>query len=204
MALKIGVLGSGSGDVLQNIINAIENGLINAEIACVISDVEDAKLLEVAKNHEIDSLFIEYIGGKEILFDKAVAKEFDTRKVDLVILLGFMKTLSSWFCDHYANRIIDAYPSLLPLFIEKKGVNIYEEVLNLGLKVTGCTIHFVTSEYGKGPIIMQVPIAVEDDDNHETLKNKVHKAETEALIETIRLFSENKLKIEGRKVRILK
>jgi len=204
MTLKIGVLGSGEGDILEALIKAIENEELDAKIVCVISDIEDAQILEIARKNGIDALFLEYEGEKEVLFDKAVAKEMDKREAELILLLGFMKTLSPWFCKHYENRIINAYPSLLPLFIEKKGLGIYEEVLGMGLKITGCTLHFVTPEYGKGPIIMQVPVEVEDEDTKETLKQKVHEAEEKALIATIKLFYEKRLKIENGKVKIVK
>jgi formyltetrahydrofolate-dependent phosphoribosylglycinamide formyltransferase len=202
MTLKIGVLGSTKGTDMQAIIDAIGRGELDAQIVCVISDREDAPILERAKAHGIDAIFLEYEGDKQVLFDKAAAKELEERGAELVLLIGFIKTLSPWFCKHYENRMMNIYPSLLPLFADSKGASIHEEVLNMGLKVTGCTLHFVTPEVGRGPIIMQLPVAVEDGDTPETLKAKVQGAEQEALLETIKLFSAGKIKVEGNKVKI--
>jgi len=203
MTLKIGVLGSTEGTDLQAIIDAIENGTLDAEIVCVISNVEDAYILERARKHGIEAIFIEYEGKRRILFDKAVAREFDRRGVELVLLIGFMRILSPWFCRHYENRIMNIHPSLLPLFAGGMDTNVHEEVLRMGLKVTGCTLHFVTPEVDKGPIIMQKPVMVSDDDTPETLKAKVQQAEQEVLLEAIRKFSEGKIKVEGNRVKIL-
>ncbi len=203
MTLKIGVLGSTKGTDLQAIIDAIENGTLDAEIVCVISNVEDAYILERARKHGIEAIFIEYEGKRRILFDKAVAREFDRRGVELVLLIGFMRILSPWFCKHYENRIMNIHPSLLPLFAGGMDTNVHEEVLRMGLKVTGCTLHFVTPEVDKGPIIMQKPVMVSDDDTPETLKAKVQQAEQEVLLEAIRKFSEGKIKVEGNRVKIL-
>lgn len=203
MTIKIGVLGSTKGTDMQAIIDVIERRELDAEIVCVISNREDAPILEKARNHGIDAIFLEYEGNKEVLFDKAAAHEFDTRGAELVLLIGFMKIVSPWFCKHYENRIMNIHPSLLPLFAGGKDLNVHEEVLNMGLKITGCTLHFVTPDVDRGPIIMQKPVVVEDGDSPETLKAKVQHAEQEVLIESIKLFSSGKIRVEGNKVRIL-
>jgi len=204
MTVKIGVLGSTKGTDMQAIIDAIGRGQLDAQIACVISNKEDAPILERAKNSNIEAIFLEYEGNKQTLFDKAAAKEFDQRGVELVLLIGYMKILSPWFCKHYENRIMNIHPSLLPLFSGGMDINVHQEVLNLGLKVTGCTLHFVTPEVDHGPIIMQMPVPVEDDDTSESLKTKVQAAEQDVILEGIRLFQAGKLKVDGNKVRILK
>lgn len=202
MTLKLGILGSTKGTDMQAIIDTIERGELDAQIVCVISNREDAPILERARSHGIEAIFLEYEGDKQVLFDKAAAKELEQRGAELILLIGFMKILSPWFCKHYENRIMNIYPSLLPLFAESKGVNIHEEVLNMGLKITGCTLHFVTPDVDKGPIIMQLPVEVEDSDTPETLKTKVQRAEQEVLLEAIKLFSERKIKVEGNRVKI--
>lgn len=202
MTLKIGVLGSTKGTDLQAIIDAVERGELDAEIACVVSDREDAYILERANQHGIDSLFIEYEGKKRSLFDKAVAKEFEKRGVDLVILIGFMRIVSKWLCGHYKDKMMNVHPSLLPLFAGGMDTNVHEEVIDMGLKVTGCTLHFVTPKVDSGPIIMQKPVEVEWSDTPDSLKKKVQAAEQEVLIKAIRKFGEGKIKIEGNKVKV--
>ncbi len=204
MTLKIGVLGSTKGTDMQAIIDAIERKEIDASIVCVISNKEDAPILERARSNGIEAIFLEYEGNKQALFDKAAAHEFDTRGVELVLLIGFMKIVSPWLCKHYENRIMNIHPSLLPVFAGGMDTNVHEQVLDLGLKVTGCTLHFVTADVDKGPIIMQMPVAVEDEDTPETLKAKVQAAEQQVLVEAIRVFQAGKIKVEGRRVRIAK
>ncbi|MCK4335529.1 MAG: phosphoribosylglycinamide formyltransferase [Candidatus Aenigmarchaeota archaeon] len=204
MTLKIGILGSTKGTDMQAITDAIERGELDAEIVCVISNEEDAFILERAREHGIEAIFIEYSGNRRILFDKAAAKEFDDRGAELILLIGFMRIVSPWFCKHYENRVMNIHPSLLPLFAGGMDTNVHEEVLNKGIKVTGCTLHFVTPQVDKGPIIMQKPVMVEDSDTPDTLKAKVQQAEQEIMVETIRKFGEGKIKVEGNRVKIAK
>jgi len=204
MTVKIGVLGSTKGTDMQAIIDAINSKQLDAQIVCVISNKEDAYILERARDHGIDAIFLDYEGSKQVLFDKAAAHEFDKRGVELVLLIGFMRIVSPWLCTHYENRLMNIHPSLLPLFAGGKDLNVHEEVLKMGLKVTGCTLHFVTAEVDRGPIIMQMPVAVDDNDTTESLKAKVQAAEQEVIIESIRLFGEGKIKVEGNKVKLLR
>jgi formyltetrahydrofolate-dependent phosphoribosylglycinamide formyltransferase len=204
MTVKIGVLGSTKGTDMQAIIDSIARKELDAEIVCVISNKEDAPILERARSHSIEAIFLDYEGNKEVLFDKAAAHEFDQRGVELILLIGFMKIVSPWLCKHYENKIMNIHPSLLPLFSGGRDKNIHEQVLDLGLKITGCTLHFVTADVDKGPIIMQKPVAVEDNDSPESLKAKVQQAEQEVLIESIKLFSSGKIRVEGNKVKLLK
>ncbi len=204
MTLKIGVLGSTKGTDMQAIIDAIERGELDAKIVCVISNEEDAFILERAKNHGIEAIFLEYEGMRRILFDKAAAKEFKKRGVELVLLIGFMRILSPWFCKHYENRVMNIHPSLLPLFAGGMDTDVHKEVLEKGIKVTGCTLHFVTPQVDKGPIIMQKPVMVEDSDTADTLKEKVQEAERGVLVEAIRKFADGKIKVEGDRVKIAK
>ena len=202
MTVKLGVLGSTKGTDMQAVIDAIERRQLDAEIVCVISNREDAYILERARNHGIEAIFIDYKGKERTLFDKAVAREFDKRGAELILLIGFMRILSPWFCKHYENRIMNIHPSLLPLFAGGMDTNVHEEILNKGIKVTGCTLHFVTPEVDHGPIIMQKPVMVEDNDTVDTLKAKVQEAEKEVILTAISLFNEGKIKVEGNRVRI--
>ena len=204
MTVKIGVIGSTKGTDMQAIIDAISRKQLDAKIVCVISNDENAYILERAKDNGIDSIFLDYEGEKRVLFDKAAAHEFDQRGVELVLLIGYMKILSPWFCTHYENRIMNIHPSLLPLFSGGMDTDVHEEVLKLGLKVTGCTLQFVTADVDRGPIIMQLPVPVEDTDTPESLKAKVQAAEQAIILEAIRLYGEGKIKVEENKVRLLK
>jgi len=204
MTVKIGVLGSTKGTDMQAIIDAISRKQLDAQIVCVISNKEDAYILERARDHGIEAIFLDYEGSKQVLFDKAAAHEFDKRSADLILLIGFMRVVSPWFCTHYENRLMNIHPSLLPLFAGGRDLNVHEEVLKMGLKVTGCTLHFVTADVDRGPIIMQMPVAVDDNDTTESLKAKVQAAEQDVMLEAVRLFGEGRIKVEGNKVKLLR
>lgn len=200
MTLKLGILGSGEGANTQAVIDAIESGGLDAEIVAVISDREDADILERARTHNIDPIFLEYGGKGSSLFDKAAAKELEKRGAEFILLDDFMRALSRWFCKHYENRIMNVRPSLLPLFAGKKDLEMHQEVLKNGMKVTGCTIHFVTPKADAGPIIMQKPVPVSEDDTPETLGERVRAAEREVIVETLSLLSERRVSVEGGRV----
>jgi phosphoribosylglycinamide formyltransferase-1 len=203
--IRLAVLGSTRGTDLQAIIDAIKSGLLKAEIVCVISDKKDAYILERAKQHGIEALFINPKGLTREEYDKLIMDEIEKRSpVDLILLIGYMRILSNQFVKKYKWRIINIHPSLLPAFAGGMDLNVHKAVLDYGVKVTGCTLHFVDEGVDTGPIILQKPVMVDDDDTPETLKAKVQKAEQEVLIEAIKLFQRGLIRIEGRRVRILK
>ena len=138
-------------------------------------------------------------------YDKALIEHFKSYDVDLVVLAGFLSMLGKTFVDTYRNRIINVHPSLIPSFCGKGyyGITPHQKALEYGVKVTGATVHFVDFEYDSGPIILQKAIEVMDDDTPESLQLRVmQQAEWELLPEAIKLFKENRLVIEGRRVRI--
>ena len=201
--LKIGVLASTRGTDLQGIIDAINSGkLKDVEIVCVIANKE-CGALEKAKNAGIEAILIPSKGKEREEFDREVAAELDKRGVDLILLIGYMRYLSPWFVHKYENKIMNVHPSLLPAFAGGMDLNVHKAVLDWGVKVTGCTIHFVDEGADTGPIIIQKTVPVEENDTEETLKQKVQALEKEAFIEAIELFRDGRLKVEGRRVRIL-
>ena len=158
--LKIGVLASTKASDLQAVIDAIEAKKINAQIVCVISNKEDAFALERARTHGIETVFLDpkKIPKKE-KFDSLLVEELEKRKAELVLLIGYNKILTKIFVDAFKNRAMNIHPALLPSF---KGWdrNVHQEVLDSGVKITGCTLHFISEEADEGPIIMQAPVNV--------------------------------------------
>ena len=201
--LKIGVLASTRGTDLQAIIDEIEQGKLDAEVSVVISDRPDAYALERARKHGIEAIFIDPKGKTREEFDREVMKILDEKQVDVVALIGYMRILSKEFVRKYRNRIMNVHPSLLPAFAGGMDKNVHKAVLDYGVKVTGCTIHFVDETVDGGPIILQAAVPVEEDDTVDTLKEKVQALEKKLYPEALRLFHEGRLKIEGRRVRIL-
>lgn len=203
--LKVGVLASGNGTNLQAIIDAVEAGGVPADIAVVVSNVKTAFCLERAKNHDIAGVFIDHkaFADRES-FDKAVAEELDRRAVGLVVLAGFMRILSPWFVGRYPNRIINIHPALLPAFKGFYGSRVHEAVVASGAKFSGCTVHFVTEDVDGGPIIIQAAVPVLDDDTPETLARRVLEQEHRIYPEAVKLFGENRLIVDGKRVKFRK
>jgi len=203
--IKIGVLASGRGTNLQAIIDAIETGTIQGEIAVIISNVKDAYCLERAKKHNINGVFIDHKAFPDReSFDRAVAAELDKCGVTLVVLAGFMRILSDWFVNHYPNRIMNIHPALLPAFKGLYGAHVHEAVVASGAKFSGCTVHFVTEDVDGGPIILQSAVPVLDDDTPELLAARVLAEEHRIYPEAVRLFSEDRLVVEGKRVKFRK
>ena len=211
--LNIGVLASTKATDLQAVIDAIKSKGLNAKISVVISDKEDAYALERARKHKIDAVFIDAkakdidsIEGKDErreAFDRKVAADLDRHKVDLILAIGYMRIISQWFVDKYRNKVMNIHPSLLPAFAGGMDKDVHAEVLKSGVKETGCTLHFVDETVDGGPIILQKKVPVEDNENVDSLKEKVQKAEQEIIIKAIRLYEQGRLKVEGNKVEIV-
>ena len=197
---NIAVLASGKGTNLQSIIDKIESGYLNAKIACVLSDKADAFALERAKKHKITTIYLDSKKAKSREeYDKMIAKQLEKYKADVVVLAGFMRLLSNYFVDKYENKLINIHPSLLPSF---PGIHGYEDAWQYGVKVSGCTVHFVDEGCDTGPIILQKVNPIKDDDTFESFKERGLKIEHEALPEALKLFCEGRLKVDGRKVKI--
>jgi phosphoribosylglycinamide formyltransferase-1 len=202
--LKVGVLASTRGTDLQSIVDSIRSGrLTGVEIEVVIGDRAEAYALERARKQGIEAIFIDPSGKGREEYDREVAKIFDKRGVELVVLIGYMRYLSPWFVSKYRNRIMNVHPSLLPAFGGKMDKDVHREVLEHGVKVTGCTIHFIDEGADTGPIILQKAVEVHEGDDVETLKRRVQEAEGELYPKAIELFRDGRLRVEGRRVRIL-
>jgi len=189
--IKLGVLGSTKGTDLQAIIDSIEKKELIAKIAVVISNKEGAYILERARRNNIPSVFLSHKGKSRKEFDQEITGVLKETGVDLILLIGFMRILSIEFCQTWRDRLLNVHPSLLPKYAGGVDVNVHEEVLRSGEKETGCTIHFVTEEVDRGPILIQKKCNVDDNDTVETLKTKVQVLEGEAFIESIQLIQNN-------------
>ena len=189
--IKLGVLGSTKGTDLQAIIDSIEKKELIAKIAVVISNKEGSYILERAKRNNIPFVFLSHKGKSRKEFDQEITTVLKESGVDLILLIGFMRILSIEFCQTWRDRLLNVHPSLLPKYAGGVDVNIHEEVLRNREKETGCTIHFVTEDVDRGPILIQKKCNVDDNDTVETLKAKVQALEGEALIESIQLIQNN-------------
>ncbi len=199
--VKLGVLCSGRGSDLQSIIDAIAAGTLKAEIAVVLTDKPGVMALERAERAGIRSVCVnrkEYADRQP--FEEAMVKELQDAGVTLVILAGFMRLLSSYFVHIYSGRIMNIHPALLPSF---GGAHAHRDVLAYGAKVSGCTVHFVDEGMDSGPIILQAAVPVHEDDTEETLGARVLEQEHIIYPRAIQLYVENRLEMDGRKVRIL-
>ncbi|TJX14534.1 phosphoribosylglycinamide formyltransferase [Tissierella creatinini] len=200
--VKIGVLISGGGTNLQTIIDNTLNGTINGEINLVISNKKEAYGLKRAEAAGIENIFInpKDFGSMED-YNKRLIQEFKIRDVGLIVLAGYLKVLSKEFIESF-QYIMNIHPSLIPSFCGKGyyGEKVHEKVLDYGVKVTGATVHFVDEGTDTGPIILQDVVEVKADDTVETLQKRVLEVEHRLLPQAVKLFCDNKLKIEGRRV----
>lgn len=202
--INIAVLGSTKGTDLQAILEAIKkNELEEIELKIVISNKKDAYILERVKQAGFPTLFIDPKDKSREEFDQELMEVLKKNQIDLVLLIGYMKYLSKEFVEQYRNRIVNIHPSLLPAFAGGMDKNVHQEILDAGVKVTGCTLHFVDEGADTGPIIMQRAVAIEENETVDSLKEKVQKLEQEIIIAAIKLFAQGKIKVEGRKVKIL-
>jgi phosphoribosylglycinamide formyltransferase 1 len=196
----IGVLASGRGSNFQAIIDAIETGYVQAGINVLITDNPKAFSIERAKQHRIESLVIrpgDYASRNEYFSD--IASELKTRGVELVVLAGFMRIVGKPLLDAYPNRVMNIHPALLPSF---PGLHGQKQANDYGVKISGCTVHFVDEGMDTGPVIIQAAVPVRDEDTEESLSERILRLEHKIYPEAIRLFSEGKIEIHDRKVRI--
>lgn len=198
---NIAVLISGQGTNLQSIINHIKTGKLKCNLTVMISNKADAYGLVRAKKAKIPTYFIDHKDIPREEHEKKIIEVLKKYKVDLVVLAGYMRILTPYFLRQYKNRIINIHPALLPSF---PGTDGYGDTWKYGSKVGGCTIHFVDEGVDTGPIIIQKVNPIQENDTLESFKNRGLKIEHQALPEAVKLFCEDKLKIEGRRVRIMK
>lgn len=204
MAVKLAVLLSGSGTTLQNLLDRIADGTLDAEVGVVVSSRKDAYGLVRARNAGIAGVAVSRKDHASMAaFNDAIWDHVRQCGVDLVVLAGFMSLLS--VPHDFENRIMNVHPALIPSFCGHGmyGHHVHEAVLTYGAKVTGATVHFVNEEYDNGPIILQGAVPVLDDDTPDTLAERVQAKERELYPKAVQLFAEGRLRVEGRRVRIL-
>lgn len=198
MSKKIGVVVSGRGSNLQSIIDHIAEGKLNVEIAVVVSDHKEAFALERAAKAGIPTAVVERKGCKDKAeFEDRIDAALREAGAEAVVLAGFMRILTGHFIRRWEHKIINIHPALLPSF---KGLDAQGQAVDYGVKVAGCTVHFVDEGTDTGPIILQKVVPVLDDDTEETLAARILKEEHKALPEAIQLWADGKLTIKGRKV----
>ena len=188
--IQLGVLGSTRGTDLQAIIEAIDRGRLDASIAVVISNRTDAYILERARNHEIETVFIEPRNKRREVFDNEVSRILKKHHVELILLIGYMRILSPLFINTWRNRVLNVHPSLLPAFSGGMDIDVHAKVLESGVKVSGCTVHIATSDVDQGPIVVQKPCPIDKGETRGSLKEKVQALEGVALIEAVGLFQD--------------
>ena len=198
MSKKIGVVVSGRGSNLQSIIDHIAEGKLNVEIAVVVSDHKEAFALERATKAGIPTAVVERKGCKDKAeFEDKIDAALRKAGAEVVVLAGFMRILTGHFISRWEHKIINIHPALLPSF---KGLDAQGQAVDYGVKVAGCTVHFVDEGTDTGPIILQKVVPVLDDDTEETLAARILVEEHKALPEAIQLWADGKLTIKGRKV----
>ena len=198
--LKLGVLASGRGSNFQSIIDEIEAGSLNASINLLITDNPDAYAIERAKKQSIKYLYLNPHDFKSKNdFDTRIAKELVKRDVDLVILAGFMKIVGKPLIEAFPNRIMNIHPALLPAF---PGLHSQKQAVDYGVRVSGCTVHFVDEGTDTGPIIIQAAVVVSPDDTEDTLSERILRLEHKIFPYAIRLYSEGRLYADGRTIKI--
>ena len=198
MTVKIAVLVSGRGSNLQTVMDSIDKGYIkNATINVVISNKANAYALERARNHGINAVFLDPGEYGRDEYDKAILNVLSQYDTDLLLLAGYFRILGNEIIKAYSNRIMNIHPSLLPAF---KGLHAQKQAFEYGVKVAGCTVHFVDEGLDSGPIILQKCVPVLTGDTEETLTARILEQEHVIYPEAVRLFTEGKLKIEGRNV----
>jgi phosphoribosylglycinamide formyltransferase-1 len=198
--LKLGVLISGNGSNLQSIVDHIEEGSLKAIIKIVISNNPEAYGITRAKKHGIPVVVLKNgdFKNKEA-FDLELIRILKNNYVDLVILAGFMRIITPALLNAFPQKIMNIHPALLPSF---PGIHGQKQALDYGVKLSGCTVHFVDEGVDTGPIIIQSAVQVFDDDTEETLAARILKEEHRIYPQAIQFFAEGKIEIKGRKVRI--
>jgi len=198
--MNIAVFASGRGTNFSAVARAIKNGQIKADLSLLVCDNPKAGVIARAKRAGVKLALIKRddFSARKDSEDKIIQR-LREEKIDLVVLAGFMRILGPEFVREYNNRIINIHPALLPSF---KGGEAIKDAFDYGAKITGVTVHFVDEKMDHGPIILQQALKIEEEDTLESLEAKIHKIEHKLYPEAIRLFTEGRLILEGRKVRI--
>ena len=194
---RLAILLSGRGSNFEAIANNIAAGTLDASIAVVIGNQPDARGLQIARERGLPTLAIPSKGVDRQDYDRSLLEALRPHQVDLVCLAGYMRLLSAPFIRAFPNRILNIHPSLLPAF---PGLDAQHQALHYGVKFSGCTVHFVDEHLDAGPIILQAPVPVRDDDTEETLAARILEEEHRIYTKAIRIVLGGKYRIEGRRV----
>jgi formyltetrahydrofolate-dependent phosphoribosylglycinamide formyltransferase len=202
--IHLGVLLSGSGTTLQNLLDRCADGRLAARVVCVVSSSSGAFGLQRAAQSGVPAFVVERKScASRGDFSRRILDHCRQAGVELVCMAGFLQLLE--VAPDFAGRVLNIHPALIPAFCGKgfHGLHVHGAALEAGVKVSGCTVHFADNEYDHGPIVLQRVVPVEDDDTPESLAARVFAAECEAYPEAIRLYAAGRLRIEGRRVRVL-
>lgn len=198
--MNIAVFASGRGTNFSAIARGVKKGTIKANLTLLVCDNPQALVLEKAKRAKVKIALVKI---KDFATQKAlearIIEHLEENNIDLIVLAGFMRVLSPEFVQRYNGRILNIHPALLPSF---KGSHGIKDAFEYGVKVTGATVHFVDEKVDCGPIILQKTVKIDANETLESLEEKIHKVEHALYPKAIKLFVENRLKIEGRKVKI--
>ena len=186
MSLRVGVLGSTRGTALKGVLDAIAAGTLDVDLRIVLSDKPTAPILDRAKLYKVPALFVDPTGLTREQYDERVSAELRKARVELVLLIGYMRILSPHFVAEWSGRLLNVHPSLLPAFAGLMNRKVHEAVLSAGVAETGCTIHQVTEEVDGGPIVLQKRCPVLPGDTVDTLKDRVQALEQTAFIDLLR------------------
>jgi phosphoribosylglycinamide formyltransferase-1 len=198
--MKIGILISGRGSNMVAIVEAVQSGRIpDSEVVVVLSDKKSAQGLERAKERGIETVVVARNGRARVEHDAEIVAELKKRNVELVCLAGYMRLLSSDFVRAFPDRIVNIHPSLLPAF---PGLDAQRQAIEYGVKISGCTVHFVDDDLDHGAIILQKTVEVTDEDTAETLSARILEQEHALYVEALKHIAEGKIKIDGRRVLI--
>jgi phosphoribosylglycinamide formyltransferase 1 len=194
---RLGILISGRGSNFEAIADRIAAGTLDAEIAVVISNRESAPGLEAARRRGLNAIALPSRGLDREVYDRRLGDELEQHQVDLVCLAGFMRLLSAGFIRRFANRILNIHPSLLPAF---PGLDAQRQALEHGVKLAGCTVHFVDEDLDAGPIVLQMAVPVRDDDTVESLSARILAEEHRIYSEAIAIVLSGRYSLDGRRV----
>ncbi|MBE3126492.1 MAG: phosphoribosylglycinamide formyltransferase [Acidobacteria bacterium] len=198
---RIAVFLSGRGSNFMAIREAVGKGAIDADIGLVFSNKEDAPGLVKAREWGLEALSLnpKLFAARED-YDRAIIRELEQRRIDLICLAGYMKVLTPELCDAFRHRLINVHPALLPSF---PGLHVQQKAIDWGVRFSGCTVHFVAAEVDMGPIILQAVVPVLQDDTEETLAARILVEEHRIYPEAVRLYFEGRIEVRGRRVFVL-
>jgi phosphoribosylglycinamide formyltransferase-1 len=184
--IRIAILGSTRGTSMLAIIDAIQKKQLMAQIGIVLTNKQDALILTRATANQLANAFVDPQGLTRLAYDKQISTVLHQHQIDLVVLVGYMRILSTQFVEEWENKVINVHPSLLPAFAGKMDLDVHHAVLAAKVNETGCTVHYVTKEVDAGPIILQARCPVFSDDTAESIKQRVQQLEGTALVAAIK------------------